>query len=174
MCFLASVSSEIKASSESWSQEDKTIEYMLWMYFRMQRIIDRSPIWLSKQQKKMLQRSREKGLLTLLVRSKLHYIWHMVDELDVIDLNPKVHSCWGSEKWLSKIKRFVKATHGNRSARLRALQRYFAFLKVRFKRRQSMKHREMPVLKMYLIILQGFAPHYNHEGLAPYYSIADN
>ena len=88
---------------------------MLWMCLRMQRVIDRSPIWLSAQQKTLLQRStdqflktyqwlakeaRNRGLRTWPVRPKLHYIWHMMDELDVIHLNPKVHSCWGSEKWL--------------------------------------------------------------------------
>ena len=83
-----------------------------------------------------------------------------MDELDVINLNPKCHSCWGSEKWLFKIKQIVKVTHGHRSVRLRGLQRYYALLKVRFSKRSTMRQREMPKVKNIMHAYQGLAPNY--------------
>ncbi len=62
---------------------------------------------------------------------KHHYLDHtMADQcMRIIRINPKVS---GSEKWLRKVKMFIKATHASG----RGLLRYITFLKIRFKRRK--------------------------------------
>ena len=117
----------------------------------MHRIMDHASMWLTLRQKKCLQQSafqfqqayqwlRNKAIHSRRsgwsIRPKLHYLCHLMDELDLIHLNPKVHSCWNSEKFLGKMKQFIKSTYNPRHASLRALQRYKAFLAVRFKRKK--------------------------------------
>jgi hypothetical protein len=131
---------------------------MLWRYYMMQRVMDRSPMWLPPREKRMLQMCTDRflkayqwlahqalaeGRAMWSVRPKMHYVCHLMDELDLINLNPRATSCWESEKWLGKIKRFLKATHSSRHASLRGLQRYAAYLQVRFLRRRSCKRKEM-------------------------------
>lgn len=64
------------------------------------------------------------------VRPKLHYLWHLADELQPSHgpaINPNVFSCWNDESYMGRIAKLSAKTH-KRSTPLRAIHRYMYVL----------------------------------------------
>ena len=137
---------------------DRVVEHMVWSRYCVARLVDTSPMWLSLDIRIQLQMhvsyflqayqylsssALVSGQNSWDLRPKFHYLDHASADLDVINSNWKVTGCWDSEKWLGKIKSFCKSTSSGKSCSLRGLQRYTAFLKLRFKNRSEFKRREI-------------------------------
>ena len=152
--FLSHVSHQM----EQCALEDKVIVYMIWHMYHLCRLIDTSPMWLPKQTtlkfqehtgcflkayQYLSQSALVSGKCAWDIRPKFHYLWHAAHDLNVINLNWKVTSCWEPEKWLGKIKALCKSTSSGKAASISGLQRYLAFLKIRFRNRRQFRKSEI-------------------------------
>lgn len=66
--------------------------------------------------------SRKQLLFKL--RPKHHVLWHQAWQVKLFKLNQNIHTCWGDESFLGRLKKVGRLCHGKTMASSRVFERY--------------------------------------------------
>ena len=58
------------------------------------------------------------------IRSKHHFLWHQAWQVRMYRLNQNLHTCWGDESFLGRLKKVGRLCHGKTMATTRVFERY--------------------------------------------------